>query len=169
MLFAASLPDPVLIGDLTGKTTDQAPAFAKAPALWAQVRRYAGPMDRVADNPLSFDEITDWPVNPAWAMMSNRASCYSGWETARAYVDLPQARITDIDAQFIRIFKGQGTADDIRQMAHDYGCRVVVLTADDEGWDTDPFEHSPYYRLAEEKEDEWRIYVSNVPRPAVQR
>ena len=166
VLFAASLPDPVLIGDLTGKTTDQAPAFAKAPVLWAAVRRYAGPMDRVADNPLAFDEITDWPVNPAWAMMSDRASCYSGWETARAYVDLPQKRITDIDAQFIRIFNGKGAPDDIRQMAQDYGCRVVVLTADDEGWDTDPFEHSPYYRLAQEKEDEWRIYVSTQPRPA---
>ena len=166
VLFAASLPDPVLIGDLMGKATDQAPAFAKAPALWAAVRRYAGPLDRVADNPLSFDGITDWPVNPAWAMMSNRASCYSGWETARAYVDLPQARITDIDAQFIRIFKGQGTADDIRQMAQDYGCRVAVLTAEDAGWDTDPFAHSSYYRLAQEKEDEWRIYVSTQPRPA---
>ena len=129
------------------------------------MRRYAGPLDRVADNPLSFDGITDWPVNPAWAMMSNRASCYSGWETARAYVDLPQTRITDIDAQFIRIFKGQGTADDIRQMAQDYGCRVVVLTTDDEGWDADPFARSPYYRLAQEKEDEWRIYVSTQPRP----
>ena len=165
VLFAASLPDPVLVGDLTGKSTDQAPAFAKAPALWAAVRRYAGPLDRVGDNPLSFDEITDWPVNPAWAMMSNRASCYSGWETARAYVDLPQKRITDIDAQFIRIFNGKGTTDDVRQMAQDYGCRVVVLTADDEGWDTDPFEHSPYYRLTQEKEDAWRIYVSTIPRP----
>ena len=165
LLFAASTPDPVLIGDVTGKPTDQAQAFAKAPALWAAVRRYAGPLDRVADNPLSFDEITDWPVNPAWAMMSNRASCYSGWETARAYVDLPQQRITDIDTQFIRIFKGKGTPDDVRQMAQDYGCRVAVLTADDEGWDADPFEHSPYYRLAQEKDDEWRIYVSNAPRP----
>ncbi len=165
VLFAASLPDPVLVGDVTGKASDQAPAFARAPALWAAVRRYAGPTDRIADNPLSFDEITDWPVNPAWAMMSNRASCYSGWETARAYVDLPQARITDIDAQFIRIFKGQGTPDDIRQMAQTYGCRVVVLTADDEGWDTDPFEHSPYYHLAQEKEDEWRIYLSKALRP----
>ena len=164
--LVASLPDPVLIGDLTGKSTDQAAAFAKAPALWAAVRRYAGPLDRVGDNPLSFDEITDWPVNPAWAMMSNRPSCYSGWETARAYVDLPQARITDLEAQFIRIFNGKGSAGDIRQMAQDYGCRVVVLTADDEGWDTDPFEHSPYYRLAQEKEDEWRIYVATLPHPA---
>ena len=163
VLFAASLPDPVLIGDLTGKSTDQAPAFARAPTVWAAVRRYAGPLDRVADNPLAFDEITDWPVNPAWAMMSNRAACYSGWETARAYVDLPQKRITDIDTQFIRIFNGKGSADDIRQMAQDYGCRVAVLTADDEGWDTDPFEHSPYYRLAQEKEDEWRIYLSTLP------
>ena len=166
VLFAASTPDPVLTSDVTGKPTDQAPAFARAPALWAEVRRYAGPLDRVADNPLSFDEMTNWPVNPAWAMMSNRASCYSGWETARAYVDLPQQRITDIDTQFIRVFKGQPAADDIRQMAQDYGCGVVVLTADDEGWDSDPFEHSPYYHLAQEKEDAWRIYVLNPSRPA---
>ena len=96
-------------------------------------------------------------------MLSNRPSCYSGWETARAYVDLPLKRITAIDAQFIGVFNGSGSAEDVRQLAQDYGCKVVALTDNDDAWTKDPFAHSPYYRLAEERPDEWRIYVATTP------
>ena len=160
VLFAASVPEPLALADIRGKPSENAPDFARAPAMWAAVRRYAGPGDRVADNPLSLDELTDWPVNPSWAMLSNRPSCYSGWETARAYVALPQPRITELQDQFVRVFDGKGTPEDVRQMARDYGCRVVVLTGEDDAWDEDPFAGSPYYRLAEEREDQWRIYVA---------
>ena len=162
-LFAASTPEPLILADLNGRPSDDAPAFAAAPALWSAVRRYAGPADRVSNNPLALNDITDWPVNPGWAMLSDRASCWSGWETARVSVDLPQQRITDIDAGFISVFAGKGTPDEVRQMALDYGCKVVVLTDDDDAWDKDPFAASPYYRLAEEREDQWRIYVATAP------
>lgn len=162
-LFLASVPDRLAIANLKGRPTENAPDFAAAPALWSAVRRYAGPNDRVANNPQFLDDLTDWPVNPSWAMLSNRPSCYSGWETARAYVDLPLKRITAIDAQFIRVFEGSGTAEDIRQMAQGYGCKVIALTDDDGAWTKDPFAHSPFYHLAEEQPDRWRIYVSNTP------
>ncbi len=166
LLFAVSVPDPLVFGDLKGKPTENAPDFAASPALWSAVRRYAGPSDRVANNPLFLDDLTDWPVNPSWAMLSNRASCWSGWETGRAYVDLSKDRIAAIDAQFIKVFDGKGDADDIRQMAQDYGCKVVVVDANDGAWDKDPFANSPYYRLVDEREDEWRIYKATAPLPA---
>ena len=162
-LFAAGVPDRLVFANIKGRPTENAPDFAAAPALWSAVRLYAGPNDRVANNSLAQDDLTDWPVNPSWAMLSNRPSCYSGWETARAYVDLPLKRITAIDAQFIRVFNGSGSSEDVRQLAQDYGCKVVALTDNDDAWTKDPFTHSPYYRLAEERPDEWRIYVATTP------
>jgi hypothetical protein len=159
VLVAVSVPERTAVGDITGKTSDDASDFADGPKLWQAVRRYAGPNDRVANNPLYLDDITGYPVNLSWAFFSNRPSCYSGWETARAYVDLPAKGTTALDDQFIRIFAGKAEPQDLRQMAQDYGCQVVVVTDSDGAWTQDPFATSPYYRLAE-KTDEWKIYVS---------
>lgn len=164
VLAAASLPDPQIRNDLQGKHSPDAQDFAAAPELWAAVRRHAGPTDRVADNPLYLDDLTDWPVNPSWALLSNRPSCFSGWETARAYVDLPSDRVTALQAQFTSVFAGHGTREDIRQMAQVYDCRVVVVTDSDGAWTADPFAASPYYRLAESQPEAWRIYVATAPR-----
>jgi hypothetical protein len=152
-----SLPDRLIISNVMGKTTEDAQDFAEGPALWAAVRRHAGPDDRIANNPLYLDDLTDWPVNPSWAFLSNRSSCYSGWETARAYVDLPRAQITALDAQFIRVFAGKGSQGDVRQMAEQFGCRVAVVVDSDGAWAKDPFAASPFYRLVEQS-DQWRIY-----------
>ena len=165
-LFAASVPDRQVIQNIKGRRTENAPDFAAAPALWAAVRRHAGPDDRVANNPGFLDDLTDWPVNPSWAMLSNRPSCYSGWETARAYVDLPVGRTAALEAQFDRVFDGRSRPDDLRQMARDYGCKVVALVSSDGAWDHDPFAASPDYRLAEQRADQWRIYVATSPASA---
>jgi hypothetical protein len=162
-LFVASVPDHQIAQNLHGKPSDDAEDFAKAPALWSAVRRYAGPTDRVANNPLYLDDLTDWPVNPSWAMLANRASCFAGWETARAYVALPSARLNAINDQFVAVFDGRGAPNDVRQMAQDYGCRVVVLVPGDGAWAKDPFAASPDYRLAETQKDRWRIYVARQP------
>ncbi len=163
-LLACSLPARQVFQNIEGRHTDNAPEFAQSPALWAAVRRYAGPADRVANNPQFMDDMTDWPVNPSWAMLSNRLSCYSGGETARVFIDLPNARLRALDSQFTRVFAGSGTPDDVRQMAQDYGCKVVLLVESDDAWSKDPFAASPYYRLAEQSEDEWRIYVASPSR-----
>jgi hypothetical protein len=96
-------------------------------------------------------------------MLSNRPSCFSGWETARAYVALPTPRLMAIDAQFARVFEGRGSADDVRQLAEDYGCKVAVLVQSDGAWTRDPFSGSRYYRLAEGRPSRWRIYVAVRP------
>ncbi len=152
--------DRQIFQNLHGRSTPDAPAFAQSPALWAAVRQYAGPNDRVANNPQFLEDLTDWQVNLSWALLSDRPSCFSGWETARAFVALPTARLQALQDQFSRVFDGDGSAADVRQMAQDYGCKVVVLVPSDGAWDNDPFADSPDYRLAENKPDRWRIYLA---------
>jgi hypothetical protein len=159
--------DRQIFQNLHGRSTDNASDFAQSPALWAAVRKYAGPDDRVANNPQYLDDLTDWAVNPSWAMLSNRPSCFSGWETARAYVALPAAKLKAMDDQFVRIFDGHATPADLRQMAGDYGCRVVVIAPTDGAWSHDPFAGSPLYRLAENNDKHWRIYVAAGLKPGL--
>jgi hypothetical protein len=126
--------------------------------MWAAVRRHAAPDDRVANNPLFLKEVTPWPVNLSWALLANRRSCFAGRELALAYAPLSSARRQEIDAQFIRVFNGNGLPDDVRELALQYQCRVVVITAQDGAWTRDPFAASPYYQLVETKAGEWKIY-----------
>jgi hypothetical protein len=44
-------------------------------------------------------------------------------------------------------------------MATKYGCDVVVIVPLDKAWDNDPFAASSDYRLAEARQDRWRIYL----------
>jgi hypothetical protein len=165
VLAALSLPERTAVGDITGKASDDASDFADGPALWKAVRQYAGPDDRIANDPLYLNDLAGYPVNISWALLADRPSCYSGWETARAYIDLPTKQLKALDDQFIRVFAGKAKPGDVRQMAEDYGCRVAVVTDSDGAWKADPFASSPYYRLAQGT-DEWRIYVAAPVRPA---
>jgi hypothetical protein len=140
-----------------------AAAFAETPALWDAVRRHAGRDDRIANNPMLFADMTIWPVNISWALLSNRRSCYAGKELALAFASLSDEQRDAVDAQFNRVFAGEGAAADIRELALHYNCRVAVVTAADKAWSRDPFATSPFYRLAEEKPERWRIYVATVP------
>jgi len=72
---------------------------------------------------------------------------------------LPPPRREAIDTQFIRVFAGEGTAADVNDMAKQYGCEVVVVVPQDKAWDNDPFAASTDYRLAENRDGRWRIYV----------
>ena len=40
-----------------------------------------------------------------------------------------------------------------------YGCDVIVLVPQDKAWEQDPFAAGSNYRLAEERNGRWRIYV----------
>jgi len=146
--------------DLTGRVAAFSKVFARTPAMWEAVRKHSAPDDRIANNPLFLQDATPWPVNLSWALLSNRRSCFAGRELTLAYVPVPRARQEEINAQFIRVFGGEGSTDDVRDLATRYGCRVVVVTAQDGAWVSDPFAVSPYYRLAETKPDEWRIYTA---------
>ncbi len=110
---------------------------------------------RFANNPLFLRDVTPWPVNISWALRANR-SCR---EMALAFAPLPPPGRKAIDAQFIRVFAGEGTAADVNDMAKQYGCEIVVVVPQDKAWNNDPLAASPDYRLAESRDGRWRIYV----------
>jgi hypothetical protein len=146
--YAVGTPDPA------------GQAFAATPEMWAAVRKYAGPADRVANNPMFLESMTPWPGNLSWALLSNRRSCYAGYDLALPFIPLPRARLRAIDAQFTRVFSGDGWPDDLRELATKYGCKVVVVTALDGAWTRDPFATSEHWRLVESSTQGWRIYVA---------
>ncbi len=158
-----SLPDAVAMmrSNAVGTPAADARAFAQAPELWAAVRRYSPPTGRVANNPLFLQDLTPWPANLSWALLANRSSCFAGREMALAFAPLPPAQREAINAQFIRVFAGQGSASDIDAMATKFACDVVVVVPQDGAWTKDPFATNANYRLAESRDGEWRIYVRN--------
>jgi hypothetical protein len=156
-----SLPDTVSLirSNIAGTPAPDASAFAQTPELWAAVRRYAAPTARVANNPLYLQDLTTWPANISWALLADRSSCFAGRELALAFADLPGERREAINAQFIRVFAGQGTPADVDDMAKKFACDVVVIVPQDGAWGHDPFAAGPDYRLAEFRDGQWRIYV----------
>ena len=108
-------------------------------------------MNRVGNNPFAFADMTPWPVNIAWALLSDRRSCYAGSELALAYAPLTSSQRQEIDQQFTQLFDGKGSPDDVRDLAQTHQCRVIVVTPQDGAWASDPFRHSPFYHLIEER------------------
>jgi hypothetical protein len=159
VLVLLGLPATIGIasGDVRPWPTASARAFAETPALWAAVRRHSASGERIANNPLFLADMTGWPVNISWALMANRASCFAGRELTSPFVAMPQTRSMELEQQFERIFAGQPQADDLRDLATRYDCRLVVLTAQDGAWIADPFAASPLFQLVESNEN-WRLY-----------
>ncbi len=82
----------ILNYDIAGTRDPAGEAFAATPEMWAAVRRYAGPADRVGNNPMFLESMTPWPVNISWALLSNRRSCYAGYDLALPFIPLPRQR-----------------------------------------------------------------------------
>jgi hypothetical protein len=156
-----SLPDTAKMIRLNvgGHRVPDGKIFAQTPELWAAVRRYAGITARVANNPLYLKGLTLWPANISWALLADRNSCFAGRELALAFAPLPAARREAINQQFVQVFAGQGSPDDVHDLAGLYGCDVIVLVPQDGAWANDPFAASPDYRLAEARAGRWKIYV----------
>lgn len=150
----------ILTHNFSGTRDPAGEAFAGTPEMWSAVRRHAGPADRVGSNPLLSESMTPWPGNLSWALLSNRRSCYAGYDLALPFVPLPRQRLRAIDTQFNRVFSGDGWPDDLRDLATRYGCRVAVVTALDGAWNRDPFATSEHWRLVETSARGWRIYVA---------
>ena len=160
--LALGVPDFVLTIRDNVVATPQPPdakVFAEAPNLWSAARRYAGPAARVANNPRFLADLTPWPVNISWALLADRSSCFAGREMAIALAPLPPERRAEVDAEFRRVFEGDGTSNDVHDLATKFGCDVVLLVPQDRAWDHDPFAGGPDYRLAETRDGRWRIYV----------
>jgi hypothetical protein len=157
-----SLPDAAWMvkSNVEGTPAADGATFAQMPELWRTVRRQAAPTARVVNNPLFLQDLTPWPANMAWALLANRSSCFAGRELALALAPLSKDMLETINAQFIRVFAGEGTPQDVTDMAKKYGCDVVVVVPQDGAWNNDPFASSPDYRLAENRDGRWRIYVA---------
>jgi hypothetical protein len=152
----------LVLENFTGRLGSFSKVFASTPEMWEAVRKHSDPDERIANNPLFLQDATPWPVNLSWALLSDRRSCFAGRELALVYAPLSPERREEINAQFIRVFRGEGSADDIHDLAVQFGCRLVVVTAQDGAWTHDPFAASPYYRLVDSKADAWRIYKGSV-------
>ena len=156
-----SLPDTaqMLRSNLLGTPSPDSGVFAQTPELWTAVRRVAPVGARVANNPLFLADLTPWPANISWALLANRSSCFAGRELVLALAPLPAADREAINAQFVRVFAGEGTAAEVADMATKYGCDVVVLVPQDKAWGHDPFAASTNYRLMDNRDGRWRIYL----------
>jgi hypothetical protein len=106
-------------------------------------------------------DMTAWPVNISWALMANRASCFAGRELALAFVAIPHARRIQLERAFERVFAGNPEANDLRDLATRYDCRLVVVTPQDGAWKDDPFAGSEFFQLVLSNEN-WRLYRGTV-------
>ena len=156
-----SLPDTarMIRSNVEGPPRPDGAVFAQTPELWQAVRRIAPPDARVANNPLFLQDVTPWPVNISWALLANRSSCFAGRELVLALAPLSAENRETVSDQFVRIFAGEGTAQDVDDMANTYRCDVIVVVPQDGAWGRDPFAASADYRLAESRDERWRIYV----------
>ena len=76
-----------------------------------------------------------------------------------AFAPLSAERRSQVNATFLRVFAGDGTAPDVHELATQYGCDVVVIVPQDKAWESDPFATAADYRLGEARDGRWRIYV----------
>ena len=139
--------------------------FSSSQEMWKAVRQHTGRSERVANNPRFLAELTTWPVNISWALLSERRSCYAGGDLAVPFIAKPLPALVKIDDLFKRVFEGRPEPGDLQDMAAKYGCRVVVVNRSDGAWAADPFAHSPLFRLVDQRENGWRIYRNNAPGP----
>jgi hypothetical protein len=156
-----SVPDTVgmIRSNMGGTPRPDGAVFAQSPELWAAVRRYVPATGRVANNPLYLQDLTPWPANMSWALLADRSSCFAGRELALAFAPLPDRTREAINAQFIRVFAGEGTTQDIGDVVKKYGCDAVVITPQDKVWSNDPLASDPDFHLAENRDGRWRIYT----------
>ena len=159
VLILLGVPDAAMIvyGNVVVAPDASAKIFAGTPALWQAVRRHAAPAERVANNPFFLEHLTPWSANISWALLANRNSCYANAALVNPTAPLLRLRRDLIEAQFTRVFAGQGDTDDVADLATRYRCTVAVLTPQDGAWSRDVFAASPYYRLVEGNAS-WRIY-----------
>lgn len=162
VLLALGLPDALA---LAGRNATGAPGvdgyvFAGDADLWRAVRHEVGKDVRIASNPGRLEKLTPWPINLSWALLSRRRSCFAGKEMALAFAPLTSEEREAASDLFARVFAGTGTRADVKKLRTVFGCGAVVVTAQDGAWHTDPFSTSPLYRLAQEEDERWRIYVA---------
>jgi hypothetical protein len=132
-------------------------AFVRTVPAWEALRRLSGLDDRVASNPDLAAAATFWPVNPAWALLSDRPACYAGPQSVVAYGAVTRPQLAAIDQRFTRVFSGHTGPGDVADMARIDDCRFALVTSTDGAWNADGFVASADYKPVASG-DGWRLY-----------
>jgi hypothetical protein len=135
------------------KQTPSAKEFETSFALWDRVRKYASPLDRIVNNPDYLKDMTPWPVNISWALMSHRRSCYAGSDLVLPFSGLNAEQRKNTEAVFTRLFNGTADPDDVRALGTRYQCKLVIFTPRDSSWLRDPLQNSATYEIVEATTD----------------
>ena len=159
LLALLGLPEAITMLDeyAVGVRPGDPSVFAATAPGWQALRSASGPSDRVASNPDLAAPTLFWPVNPAWALLSDRPSCYAGRQSVVAYGALTRPQLDAIDGRFKRVFTGHAAPDDIAALAREDDCRFALVFRPDGAWAADPFATSWYYSLIANGQD-WRLY-----------
>ncbi|MBS0241460.1 MAG: hypothetical protein JSS20_04735 [Proteobacteria bacterium] len=163
-LLLLALPDGlgILTRNARGYVSRDASRFARAPAMWAAVRQYSRPDERVASNPHMTGDLVPWPISLSWSLLSNRRSCYAGDELVTVFGKLPPRQRKATSALFDKAFAGTATAGDLSELIGTYHCRVVLLTPEDGAWTRDVFASSALFDLVAQTDGKWRIYRARI-------
>jgi hypothetical protein len=125
----------IFAGDYTlGHRPGEPADFRAAQEMWPLVRALTGPEERIANNPHDLESVTLWAVNIGWALLSDRPSCYAGWETVLAYGAMPRAQLLAMNGRSRRLFAGVPVAEDVNDLRDKDHCDAVLVTSRDPAW-----------------------------------
>ncbi|MFC3695490.1 hypothetical protein [Chenggangzhangella methanolivorans] len=151
--------------DLAARPSGSAAAFARSPELWREARAHSGLTERIASNPGLFADMTQHPINISWALLSDRRSCYAGWEFARPFSGKSAEEVDRTDTEFRAVFDGTASASAVHALFEPHDCSVIVVTAADGAWASGAFAKDPAFELLNERPGAWRIYRFLPTRP----
>jgi hypothetical protein len=154
----------IIYGNILVAPEASSQLFAKSASMWRAVQSHSNPEERIANNPNYLRDMTTWPVNISWALLSNRRSCYAGRDHVLPFSPLNRTRLQEVEKLFFRLFSGEADRIDVKDAAIKYRCRLVVITPGDGAWIRDVFQDSGIFELVDSSPS-WRIY--RVKGPAV--
>ncbi|WP_244514794.1 hypothetical protein [Ensifer sp. LCM 4579] len=142
-----------------GPETEWGRAFKASPEMWEAVRQVTPPNEAVANNPLDFANVTFYPGNISWAILSQRRNCATSLLLIRSYAaQLTPEQASVVYNFFVSVFEGNATEDQLRVMKEKYLCKTLVITKRDGLWGKPVLDNSSIYKLVSEERDRWRIY-----------
>ena len=147
---------PLLHDNFAGQPTPDPTTLPRMAPTWIAIDRLTPPDARIASDPRLAATLTLWPANIAWALQANRASCYSGWATTRAFAPLPAASLYATEQRFWRLFDGAPYPTDLATLTH-LTCTHILLTPDSPAWRRDPFAAAGFQLVATDPAH-WRLY-----------
>ncbi len=141
-----------------GPDTADGRALRAAPELWRAVRDVTPTDEAIANNPLDSAILTPWPADISWALLSQRRHCAAPFGLLQPYAQLKVDDASRISEFFVRVFKGDANADDLRTLKDTYLCRTLVVTPADGLWDKPVLSNNSAFSAVVDEPGRWRIY-----------